>query len=111
MGLVDEGYETQAMEVEFDDADLGRIEAEAGFNAGYSLAIVRAFKKVLNFIRAAADERDFRTMRSLNFERLKGNRQHQHSLRLNRQWRLVIEIKEGNPKNVIVVVGIEDYHR
>lgn len=49
-------------------------------------------------------------MRSLNFEKLKGSRSHQHSMRINQQWRLILELKQANPKNVVVVVAIEDYH-
>ncbi len=98
------------MEVEFGDDDLKRIDEEPGYTGGLSAELIRAFNKVLRFIRSAVDERDFRAMRSLNFEKLKGNRDHQHSMRLNKQWRLIIEIKESNPKNIIVVVGIEDYH-
>lgn len=98
------------MDVEFTDPDLQRLETDLDCNAGHSDAIVRAYRKVLRFIRAAADERDFRAMRSLNFEKLQGNRSHQYSLRLNIQWRLIVEIKDGTPKNTIVVTGIEDYH-
>ncbi|MBX6316083.1 MAG: type II toxin-antitoxin system RelE/ParE family toxin [Isosphaeraceae bacterium] len=46
----------------------------------------------------------------MRFEKLKGNRSHQRSMRLNRQWRLIVEIKASNPRNIIVVVGIEDDH-
>ena len=49
-------------------------------------------------------------MRSLNFEKLKGDRSHQHSLRVNQQYRLIVEIKPSDPKNIIVVVEIADYH-
>ena len=98
------------MEVEFSDPKLRRMHEERGYCAGFSCEIARAFKKVIRFIKSAADERDFRSMRSLNFEKLKGDRDHQHSLRLNKQWRLVIEIKTANPKNIIVVISIEDYH-
>jgi proteic killer suppression protein len=98
------------MDVEFTDDDLERLEKDASFNCGHAEAIVRAFRKLLRLIRSATDERDFRAMRSLNFEKLKGDRAHQHSLRLNKQWRLVIELKPGTPKNVVVVISIEDYH-
>ena len=29
---------------------------------------------------------------------------------LNDQWRLILEIVEGNPNKIIWIVGIEDYH-
>lgn len=89
---------------------LERLETDPDFNANFSDAIVRAYRKVMRFIRAAGDERDFRTMRSLHFEKLKGNRSHQHSLRLNQQWRLIVELIEADPKNIVAVVAIEDYH-
>ena len=98
------------MEVEFADDDLDKLETDASFNDGHSDAIVRAFRKRLQFIRAALDERAFYPMRSLNFGKLKGSRSHQYSMRLNDQWRLILEIKKGSPKNTIVIVGIEDYH-
>jgi len=98
------------MDVEFRDDDLKKLETDAAFTGTFSKAIVSAFRKRLQFIRAAVDERDFYPMRSLRFEKLKGNRSHQYSMRLNDQWRLIVEIKTAKPKNVIVVVAIEDYH-
>lgn len=98
------------MDVEFVDNELSRLETDKDFNAGFGEEVVRGFRKVMRFIRAASDERDFRSMRSLNFEKLRGKRSHQHSLRINQQFRLVVEIKKGAPKNVVLVVEITDYH-
>jgi len=98
------------MEVEFADPDLARLERDLDFNAGFGIEVVRGYRKVMRFIRSAADERDFRMMRSLNFEKLKGDRSHQYSLRLNQQWRLVVEVRKSDPRNVILVVAVEDYH-
>lgn len=98
------------MDVAFADEALDKLEIDPDFNDGRSEAIVRAFRKRMQFIRAAADERDFYALRSLRFEKLNGNRSHQYSMRLNDQWRLIVEIKPAKPKNTIVVVAIEDYH-
>ncbi len=98
------------MEVEFSDKELDRLETDLAFNAGHGQAVVNAFRKRIQFIRAAVDERAFYPMRSLNFEKLKGNRSHQYSMRLNDQWRLILEIRKATPKNVVVVVAVEDYH-
>ncbi len=98
------------MEVEFKKEDLDRLETDSNFNGGYSQAIVSKFRQRLQLIRAAVDERAFRNLKSLHFEKLKGDRSHQYSMRLNEQWRLIIEFdKESTPKTVIVI-GIEDYH-
>lgn len=98
------------MEVEYSDDDLDRLETDIGFNAGFAREIVQGFRKRIQIIRAAPDERTFYALKSLHFEKLKGARGHQRSMRINKQWRLIIEIKSGEPKNVVVVVAIEDYH-
>ena len=98
------------MDVEFADPHLERLVNDRDFNAGFDVAVARGYRKVVRFIRAAVDERDFWQMRSLRFEKLKGNRAHQHSLRINDQWRIVIEIQKSTPKNIIRIVAIEDYH-
>lgn len=98
------------MEVEFDDDDLDRLETDARFTAGLSQEIVRAFRKRMQQIRAFKDERDFQAVRSLYFEKLKGNREGQHSIRLNLQWRLILEIRGDHPCKIIGIVEIVDYH-
>jgi toxin HigB-1 len=98
------------MEVRFVNSELESMEPKDGPTGNYADTAVNGFRKAMRFIRSAADERDFWSMRSLNFEKLKGDRSHQYSLRLNKQWRLIVEIEKGNPKNTIVVIGIEDYH-
>jgi len=76
----------------------------------YPEGVVDAFFEVMASIRAAKDERDLRTLKSLRFEKLSGNRQSQHSLRLNKQWRLIVEIEEDNQGKRLLIVDIEDYH-
>ncbi len=100
----------EEMEVKFADSDLEKLESGTERIDAYSDALAQSFRKVMRFIRAASDERDFRVMRSMNFEKLKGDRQHQYSFRLNIKWRLVVEIQTANPKKIIVIVAIEDYH-
>lgn len=97
------------MEIEFTDSNLDSLETDP--TAGdYSEAIIKAYRKRIQTIRAAVDERDLYVMKGHRFEKLKGDRSHQHSMRLNDQMRLILEIKPSTPKNIIIVVGIEDYH-
>lgn len=98
------------MDVEFADSKLDRLEEDAQFQAGYADSVVRGFRKVMQAIRAAVDERDLYELKSLHFEKLKGDRSHQRSLRINLQWRLIVEIKERNNEHYIQIIGIEDYH-
>lgn len=73
------------MDVEFDDDDLDRLETDPLFTAGLSNEVVRAYRKRMQQIRAFLDERDFYALKSLHFEKLKGNRGNQYSVRLNKQ--------------------------
>ncbi len=98
------------MEIEFADEELDRLEVDASFYAGYSAAIVTVYRKRIQMIRAAIDERAFREMKSLHFEKLQGKRSGQYSMKLNDQWRLIITIKAQSQSKTVVVVSIEDYH-
>ena len=98
------------MEVIHSDKNCDRLETDPHFNGGHSDAIVKAFRKRMQAIRAAADERTFYAMKSLHFEKLEGDRSHQRSMRLNRQWRLILELRKRDEETVAVIIGIEDYH-
>lgn len=98
------------MDVTFGNDKLDRLETDPKFDAGFPQAIVSAFRKRMQTIRAAPDERVFYNMKSLHFEKLKGDRTHQYSMRLNDQWRLILEFQGQSPSKVIVVIAIENYH-
>lgn len=98
------------MEVEFTDESLDRLETDRDFTGNYAQEIVKGYRKRMQVIRAAIDERDLYAVKGNHFEKLKGSRAHERSLRINGQWRLIVEIKSANPKNTIVVKSIEDYH-
>jgi proteic killer suppression protein len=98
------------MDVRFADPDLEQLELDEQFSGGHAQAIVKAFRKRMQLIRAARDERDFYALKSLHYEKLSGNRSHQKSMRLNNQWRLIIEIDESDQSAVVVVIEIVDYH-
>lgn len=98
------------MEVEFDDDNLDKLETDARYRAGFSTVMVSLFRRRMQTIRSAPDERDLYALKSLHFEKLKGQRSHQHSIRLNEQWRLILEFKGKSPNKKIVIIAIEDYH-
>ena len=98
------------MEVRFRDASLDRLEVDAEYTGTYDQAVVRAFRLRMQMIRAAPDERTFYELKSLHFEKLRGDRSHQHSMRLNKQWRLILEFDGSGSAKVVCIVAIEDYH-
>ena len=98
------------MDVEFEDEDLKRLETDGKYTAGHDHAIVRLYRLRLQLIRAAVDERAFYALKSLHFEKLSGDMIGLHSMRLNKQWRLILKFRKDATGKVIVVISIRDYH-
>jgi len=98
------------MEVEFADDELDRLEVDVQFTAGFGREIVRGFRKAMQVIRAALDERDLYRLKGLRFEKLEGERSRQRSIHINKQWRLILEIVGEAPNKKVKIVCIEDYH-
>jgi len=98
------------MEFEFDDKNLDRLYTDPQFTAGYAQEVVRAFRMRMQQIVSFQDERDFYTLKSLHFEKLKGDREGQSSIRLNSKWRLILEIRGTHPCKLVGIVEIVDYH-
>lgn len=98
------------MEVRFADQRLDRLEVDPRYDGGYAGSVVTAYRKRMQMIRSAPDERVFYSLKSLHFERLKGDRSRQWSMRLNQQWRLILKLEGRGAGKVVVLVGIEDYH-
>jgi proteic killer suppression protein len=99
-----------AFEVSHRNESFERLEQDVNYTAGYDEAIVRAFRKRMWAIRNAVDERDFRAMKSAHFEKLEGDREGQYSMRLNDQWRLILEIEGKGANKRITIIEITDYH-
>ncbi len=98
------------MEVSFADRELERLWMEVGVSTGLPSSVISSFRRKVGFLLQARDTRDLGAMRSLNFEKLKGKRQHECSIRLNDQYRLVFEMSSEGGKQRIILKSIEDYH-
>ena len=69
-------------------------------------AIERPARRKLLLLNAAGALNDLRSPPGNRLEALKGDRQGQYSIRINDQWRICFEWREGGPQNVEIV----DYH-
>lgn len=98
------------MEVQYGDDQLENLATKGGFTKGFPQAVVTKFRQRMQQLEAAKDERVLRELKSLHFEKLKGDRDHQHSIKLNDQWRVILEFDEGTTPKTVIVIGIEDYH-
>jgi toxin HigB-1 len=98
------------MEAAFEDRQLERVEADKARSTGLGPSVDKAFRKRMQLIRAANDERDFYALKGLHFEKLKDNEENERSMRLNDQWRLIVRLEGEAPNKTVVIVGIRDYH-
>ena len=98
------------MQLRHADKTLKSIDEEADFDGGFPVSVVKKFRMRMQSIRAASNENDLRKMKSNHFEKLKGDRKGDYSIRLNDQFRLTFQIEKTVDGNQIVVLAIEDYH-
>lgn len=98
------------MDVEFADAKLALIETDEAGSTRLPIAVIRSARRKLIVLRAASDERALRNWKSLHYEKLKGNRAGQRSIRVNEQYRIVFEIDNEAKPQKATIIAIEDYH-
>ena len=72
--------------------------------------VTKAFRKKVGFLAAAQSELDLRNYRALRYEKLKGDRIGQRSIRLNRRWRLILRVEDDESGRFLTVIKIDDYH-
>jgi toxin HigB-1 len=94
------------MYLRFDSGSLARMADDVGYDARFGAGVAKSYRRLVKLLRDAQSPQDLYALKSLHFERLKGSRSHQRSLRLNRQFRLIVEL-EGE---LIALKSIEDYH-
>jgi toxin HigB-1 len=98
------------MEVIYGDSKLARIETDDAASTKLPISVIMSCRRKLVVLRAAPDERTLRNWKSLHYERLKGDRDGQRSIRLNDQWRLIFSLDESARPPTIIILEIEDYH-
>ena len=85
-------------------------ESEKIFHREYSRKLPHDIQRIamrkLWILNASTDLNDLRIPISNHLETLKGNRKGQHSIRINKQWRICFKWHDGNAHSVEIV----DYH-
>lgn len=99
------------MRLEFDDDDLRRLYEEPDFVIKqFGSDLTKAYRKKVGFLIAAESELDLRNYKSLHYEKLIGDRTGQHSIRLNKQWRLLLQVQTDEQGRLLIIIEIIDYH-
>lgn len=97
------------MRIEFAN-DLSRICTDEAHKLGLPIAVVKAARRKLILLESAPDERTLRNWKSLNYKKLSGERDGQHSIRVNDQYRIVFTLNEDEKPPVIIIIEIGDTH-
>lgn len=98
------------MKICYENSELEKLATDARYKANFAPAIVKAFRRRVQQIEAATDERDFYALKSLHYEKLEGKRKHQRSMRLNQKMRLILVVESSSPKNIVHIINIKNYH-
>jgi proteic killer suppression protein len=98
------------MRIAFAHATLALIETDEAGATQLPVAVIKSARRKLTVLRAAIDDRSLRNWRSLRYEKLKGNREGQRSIRINKQYRMVFSLDEEADPPTITILSIEDYH-
>ncbi|MCI5046533.1 MAG: type II toxin-antitoxin system RelE/ParE family toxin [Aquisalinus sp.] len=98
------------MEVEFADSELAKIETDNAGDTRLPVAVIRGARRKLTVLRAAPDDRTLRNWKSLHYEKMKGDRKGQRSIRINSKYRIVFTLDSEAEPQKATILAIEDYH-
>ena len=94
------------MEVRFRTNQLARFaDDERAAARKWGTGVARRYINLIDTLEAAHRLNDLRSSAGLRLERLKGQRYHQHSIRLGDQWRLILIETAGGDQVVIEEVS------
>lgn len=97
------------MLIEFSSDELDKAETDARFRPPFAAGVLKAYRKQLNSLHSATDERDLRANKGLNFEKHRSLPGH-HTVRLNDQYRVLVRLEGEAPHKTLVIVAITDHH-
>ncbi|HEX8220004.1 MAG TPA: type II toxin-antitoxin system RelE/ParE family toxin [Chloroflexia bacterium] len=76
----------------------------------YPCEVVDAFFEVMSAIAAAKDERDLYALKGLHYEKLSGKWKDKRSARLNKQYRLLLQVEEEDSGGKYLLIEKLDDH-
>ncbi|MHC2186347.1 proteic killer suppression protein [Rathayibacter agropyri] len=99
------------MRVHIRDDVLRRLAEDPGFAPkGWGSDVIRSFRKKLQLLDAAKDDRDVRALKALRLEKLSGNRAGTSSIRLNGQYRVILRFETDDEGRFVIILELVDYH-
>lgn len=99
-----------SMKVRFEDGNTSLVETDQAHRLRLPVAVVQSARRKLRLLREAMDERDLYAMKSLHYEKLQGGLDGLRSIRLNDQWRLLVEIDQACEPLEVVIKEISNHY-
>jgi proteic killer suppression protein len=95
----------------FTDKDLELLYTRGAGAGKLPVEVVNAFLRRVRHIEAAKDERDLRVPPSVHYEKLKkGRYAGKDSMRLSREWRLIISIEKDKRGKCVVIREVNKHY-
>lgn len=99
------------MQIEYGDEELRRLSEDPDFAPRqWNRDLIRAYRKKIQLLGSAKDERDLRQLRGLRLKELSGRRAGTSSIRLNDRYRLILRFRTGPDGRVAIVLELVDHH-
>ncbi|MEI8015433.1 MAG: type II toxin-antitoxin system RelE/ParE family toxin [Nitrospira sp.] len=98
------------MKIQFQDTRLALIRTDRAFETKLPFGIIKSCRDKLVILEAAPDERTLRNWKSLRYEKLKGDREGQRSIRINDQYRMIFTLDESQAPPILNILEVRDYH-
>lgn len=99
------------MRIHFLDKKLAALYEQGKGADHLDPAVYEAFLDVVASVQAARDTLDLRALKWLHYEKLRGDRQGDRSMRLHEGRRLIVREHRDAEGVFIEIVAITDYHR
>lgn len=92
------------MKVRYADEQTSLVETDQAHRLCLPVVVVKAARRRIRVLRRCLDERDIRAIPSFHYEKLRGKRDGQRSIRVNDQWRLIVRVdRECDPIEIEII--------
>ncbi|WP_421992194.1 type II toxin-antitoxin system RelE/ParE family toxin [Qipengyuania sp.] len=98
------------MKVEYADKRLAKIKTDEAHKLGLPIAVITAARKKIHYLEQVPDELTLRNLRSLQYKKLKGEKEGRRSIRVNDQYRIEFTLDNDEHPPVIRITEIGDTH-
>lgn len=100
------------MRIQFEDDELERLAYDATCRTRrWAADVTTAYRRVIQQLDAAVDDRDLYAQKSLHFEQLQGDRANTSSLRINLKYRLIVRLITDDIGRMAIVIDALDHYR